>query len=140
VSAIILASGLVACGGGDDVSQEDVDRAAAKAVQKEREQQRLRKLEKQLNQLKKERGSESSPSSSSSPTSGTEDCGGGVSVNGETTSCAFGLNVAEEYSIGGESEIAVYSPTTGETYSMTCTSSGSTVVCRGGNNAVVYIH
>lgn len=71
-------------------------------------------------------------------TSGSADCGGGVSVNANT-SCPFGLNVADAYrASGGETVIEVFSPVTDRTYTMTCTGS-SPVVCRGGNNAVVYI-
>lgn len=65
-------------------------------------------------------------------------CGGGVSVNG-ATSCSFAQNVATEYrSSGGASSIDVYSPVTHQSYTMSC-SSGVPTVCRGGNNAVVYI-
>lgn len=71
-------------------------------------------------------------------TSGTSDCGDGVSVN-SVTSCPFGRNVASEYSAsGGASQIDVYSPVTGKTYTMSC-SGGVPVVCRGGNGAIVYI-
>lgn len=65
-------------------------------------------------------------------------CGGGVSVN-SVTSCPFGLNVADAYAAsGGASVIDVYSPVTGEDYTMRCTSS-IPVECRGGNGAVVTI-
>lgn len=71
-------------------------------------------------------------------TSGTTNCGGGVTVNA-ATSCPFGLNVAETYrASGGETVIEVFSPVTDRTYTMTCTGAAP-VVCRGGNNAVVYI-
>jgi hypothetical protein len=71
-------------------------------------------------------------------TSGTASCGGGVSVNANT-SCPFGLNVAETYrASGGETVIEVFSPVTDRSYTMTCTGAAP-VVCRGGNNAVVYI-
>lgn len=70
--------------------------------------------------------------------SGTTDCGGGVSVNANT-SCPFGLNVAETYrASGGATSIEVFSPVTDRTYTMTCTGAAP-VVCRGGNNAVVSI-
>ena len=36
--------------------------------------------------------------------------------------------------------INVYSPVTGQTYTMNCGRQGSSVACRGGNNAVVYIY
>jgi hypothetical protein len=72
------------------------------------------------------------------PTAGPSSCGGGISVNASTT-CPFAQNVAEEYrSSGGASSIEVYSPVTKQTYTMSC-SGGVPTVCRGGNNAVVYI-
>jgi hypothetical protein len=65
-------------------------------------------------------------------------CGDGISVNA-ATSCPFARNVASEYrSSGGSSVIEVFSPVTQRTYTMSC-SGGVPTVCRGGNNAVVYI-
>jgi len=65
-------------------------------------------------------------------------CGDGVSVS-STTSCPFGRNVASEYrNSGGASTIEVYSPVTRQDYTMSC-SGGVPTVCRGGNNAIVYI-
>jgi len=78
-----------------------------------------------------------SSGSTSSPTAGAS-CGDGVSVNSVTT-CPFARNVRDAYqSSGGASVIDVYSPVTGQTYTMNCTG-GVPTVCRGGNNAVVYI-
>jgi hypothetical protein len=67
-----------------------------------------------------------------------KDCGDGVFA-GPNTSCPFAKNVRDGYfSAGGDSvEIDVYSPVTGETYSMNCVKTGDTVTCRGGNEAVV---
>ena len=67
-----------------------------------------------------------------------KDCGGGVSA-GDKTSCPFAQNVREEYfAVPGDSvEIDVYSPVTGQTYTMNCVRSGNGVTCRGGNQAVV---
>jgi hypothetical protein len=64
------------------------------------------------------------------------DCGGGLSV-GPNTSCPFAENVQAEYYRGGAGWIDVYSPVTGRTYRMYCTS-GSPHVCTGGNDAAVY--
>lgn len=66
-------------------------------------------------------------------------CGGNISV-AANTSCAFAFNVASElYDAGGGSRtLSVYSPTTGKYYTMTCVA-GVPTVCRGGNNATVYI-
>ena len=63
-------------------------------------------------------------------------CGGGVSV-GPNTSCSFAYNVRDEYNSSGSSVIRVFSPATGRTYTMYCTS-GSPHQCTGGNNAAVY--
>jgi len=66
-------------------------------------------------------------------------CGGNVSAGANTT-CPFALNVAAEYLTqgGGTRSIEVYSPVTGRYYTMSCVA-GVPSVCRGGNNAVVYI-
>lgn len=66
-------------------------------------------------------------------------CGGTVSAGANTT-CPFALNVADTYlrSGGGRATVDVYSPVTGQYYAMTCVP-GVPTVCRGGNNAVVYI-
>ena len=69
----------------------------------------------------------------------TTSCDANVSA-GPNTTCAFALNVESAYyaSGGGYSTVSVYSPVTGLYYGMTCTP-GVPTVCRGGNNAVVYI-
>jgi cell division septation protein DedD len=69
----------------------------------------------------------------------TTSCDANVSAGANTT-CAFALNVESAYyaSGGGYSTVSVYSPVTGLYYTMTCTP-GVPTVCRGGNNAVVYI-
>jgi septal ring factor EnvC (AmiA/AmiB activator) len=69
----------------------------------------------------------------------TTSCNANVSAGANTT-CAFALNVESAYyaSGGGYSTVSVYSPVTGLYYGMTCTP-GVPTVCRGGNNAVVYI-
>jgi septal ring factor EnvC (AmiA/AmiB activator) len=66
-------------------------------------------------------------------------CDANVSAGANTT-CAFAINVESTYyqSGGGYSTFDVYSPVTGLSYTMTCTP-GIPTVCRGGNNAVVYI-
>lgn len=66
-------------------------------------------------------------------------CGGNVSA-GSNTTCPFALNVAAEYLAqgGGTRSIVVYSTVTGLYYTMNCVA-GVPSVCRGGNNAVVYI-
>jgi septal ring factor EnvC (AmiA/AmiB activator) len=66
-------------------------------------------------------------------------CGGNLSA-GPSTTCAFASNVENNYYAdgGGNSRFDVYSPVTGLYYTMTCIP-GVPTVCRGGNNAVVYI-
>jgi hypothetical protein len=72
------------------------------------------------------------------PVASSSTCGDGISVNG-ATSCAFARNVAAEYrSSGGASTIEVFSPVTHQSYTMSC-AGGVPTVCRGGNNAVVYV-
>jgi hypothetical protein len=69
----------------------------------------------------------------------------GVRVEaGENTSCPFAINVANTMmnsGNGGGAGFNAYSPTSGETYWMTCMIErhGSTT-CRGGNNAEVIIY
>ena len=72
------------------------------------------------------------------PVATTKDCGNGVSAN-QNTSCAFALNVkaAWEAAPGVNNTVQVYSPVTGQTYTMNCTQAGSGITCSGGNNASV---
>jgi hypothetical protein len=68
------------------------------------------------------------------------DCGGGVWAN-SNTSCPFAQNVHEKWmsEAGGSSAmLEVYSPVTGQTYTMNCVRDLGTVTCRGGNNAAVW--
>jgi hypothetical protein len=66
----------------------------------------------------------------------TNECGGGLVV-GPNTSCGFAANVRAEHDRSGAGWINVYSPATGRSYNMYCTSS-SPHICTGGNNAAVY--
>ena len=68
---------------------------------------------------------------------GMTNCGGGVYA-GADTSCPFAQSVAADYT-GGD-PFSVYSPVTGQSYTMTCTGPGTyedVVTCEGGNNAEV---
>lgn len=58
---------------------------------------------------------------------------------GPHTSCAFAINVHHAWTNapGAASTLQVYSPVTGQTYTMTCGPSGSGIVCTGGNNSYV---
>ncbi len=68
----------------------------------------------------------------------TSPCGGDLSV-GPDTSCPFAQNVEKAYneSSGGETDVSAYSPSTGETYTMHCTSE-LPHICTGGKGAAVY--
>ena len=63
-------------------------------------------------------------------------CGNGVSA-GANTSCAFARNVANAYNGPGSDTEVVYSPATGQSYTMYYTESGDFVSATGGNNASV---
>jgi hypothetical protein len=67
---------------------------------------------------------------------GRPSCGAGITV-GPNTSCEFARNVVSAYRRTGGGTVRVYSPVTGQTYSMSCTSSPPHV-CTGANNASVY--
>ena len=69
------------------------------------------------------------------PAAGTA-CGNGLTV-GPNTTCPFAENVRAAYRVQGPGTVMAYSPVTRRTYAMTC-SSGSPVVCTGGNAASVY--
>jgi len=63
-------------------------------------------------------------------------CGGGLAVGPHTT-CAFAENVRSAYEANGPGTMVVYSPVTQQNYEMTC-STGTPIVCTGGNDASVY--
>ena len=70
------------------------------------------------------------------PLSGASNCGAGLTA-GAHTSCPFAENVRAAFEASGSGILDVYSPTTGKTYRMYCTS-GSPHVCTGGNGASAY--
>lgn len=70
-------------------------------------------------------------------------CDSNISVN-SVTSCPFAENVFKAYaqaykSNGGQTNnvVSAYSPTTTETYSLSCSDQGTTITCTGGNNSLV---
>jgi hypothetical protein len=63
-------------------------------------------------------------------------CGGGVNA-GPNTSCPFAENVAADYNGPGSDVETVYSPVTGDSYTMYYTQEGSVVYATGGNDASV---
>lgn len=57
-------------------------------------------------------------------------CDANISARRPTTSCGFASNVFYEYWVSGqESSITAYSPATGATYELSCSSDGSDVEC-----------
>jgi hypothetical protein len=133
-----------ACGTSSDSapSQAELNAARQEGAQQARQAAQIKELQKQIKEQKSsdsgsnESGSSTSGSSSSSSSFSGSDCGSGV-VAGANTSCSFAQNVASDFhSSGGATQITVFSPVTGQTYSMNCTP-GQPNICRGGNDASV---
>ena len=145
--AIVLVAGvtaLVGCGSSNSgASQEQINQARQQGARQQQQKERLSRLEQQVHALQKDQKKQgvTTTSSSSSPgtSGGTNSCGDNLTV-GPATTCGFALNVATDYysQIGsGSGTVQSFSPTTGQTYSMSCTA-GEPHVCTGGNNAAVY--
>ncbi len=153
----VFAAGLAlsACGN-DSPSQAELDQARKEGAKQALDQQQTRKQQRQIAQLKKQvkkadgggngggGGTTTTSavavggSSSGGIPSGATSCADDVYA-GPNTSCQFALNVSTNYYGSGQStNIDVYSPVTNKNYVMTCTGSSPTV-CRGGNNASVYL-
>ena len=158
---VVLAIGVsLLLSGCSKTSQEDLDKAkaagaseeAAKLKQKTLEDEQAR-LAAEVKRLQAEAAKSANATTATATvtqtvpggtvqggtgTKGTS-CGGNLSV-GPNTTCAFGTNVrAAFYAAGGGNvSVEVYSPVTGKYYTMYCVA-GVPTVCRGGNNAVVYI-
>jgi hypothetical protein len=83
-------------------------------------------------------GAASSGAAVANPYANGRSCGGGLFA-GPNTSCAFAENVRRAYNSapGATASVRVYSPATGQTYTMNCAPSGSGITCSGGNNASV---
>jgi hypothetical protein len=83
-------------------------------------------------------GTTTAPAPAVNPYANGRACGDGVFA-GPNTSCPFAFNVRTAYysAPGTTATVQVYSPTTGQTYTMNCAPSGSAVTCSGGNNASV---
>lgn len=81
---------------------------------------------------------QSAPRASSPAPRAGSDCGGGLRA-GPNTSCAFSANVRAAWgdAPGTTNTVRVYSPTTGQSYTMNCAPAGSGTTCSGGNNASV---
>lgn len=130
----------------------EMERARQKAIrEKERQKaltERIRRLEAQQKRAARQAAEQARrarqapappPAPSRSAYAGTS-CGDGLGV-GPNTSCAFASEVRSAWYAagGGSAVVTAYSPVTGSEYVMSC-SAGAPTVCRGGNNAVVYIH
>lgn len=153
VVLLVLGVSLLLSGCGSS-SQSDLDKAKASGASEEAakqkdalQQQAQDKLAAEVKKLKeaaaKAKKQAANPDSSAAkkvaPAPQGSSCGGNLSV-GPSTSCAFAANVeAAFYSAGGGTNtVEVYSPVTATYYTMSCVA-GVPSVCRGGNNAVVYI-
>lgn len=147
---LLLVTGSLAagCGGGDNPSQEQLDRARAEGAKEARDQAQVNRLKRQVNQLRRQqkrtnRPARRTPAPAATPApsmSPAKTCGGGVGAS-SATSCDFAFNVAGEYgSNPGASSIRAYSPVTGQFYTMSCAAmSGWSAVCTGGSGAAVFI-
>jgi hypothetical protein len=147
VSCLFIGALLVAgCGG---KSNAPASTSANKAVQKAADpdpQGHLQAIEKKVKSQGVEGpGKKAAKGGAGIGNTGITNCGGGVSA-GSYTSCPFAQEVrwayessegARHYLPNGEVQVGAYSPVTGETYVMACTTS-SPHVCTGGNNASVY--
>ena len=89
-------------------------------------------------QARSSRGNTSSPTPSAPAASRGTGCGGGLYA-GPNTSCTFARNVRSAYleAPGASATVRVFSPVTNQTYTMSCSPSGSGTTCSGGNNASV---
>jgi hypothetical protein len=144
----MIALCLILAGCGDSgASQDEIEAARKQGAAKAQQQANIRQIKKELQELKKGKSVKgvapgavgTSPAPAASSGSGSGNCGGSLSAN-EVTTCGFAANVQEAYfgEIGsGSGTVYAYSPTTGQTYSMYC-SSGSPHECTGGNDAAVY--
>lgn len=162
VSVVVLCSALGACG---QVSRASVEAAReagrSQGAAQEKDRAEKESLERDVADLKEEQeelqrqvqaragatpaagGGKTAGGGTSAGSAGTgsgaHTCGSGVSVN-SATSCSFADNVAGDWRSngGGSSSFQSWSPVTQRWYVMRCVS-GMPTVCRGGNNAVVFI-
>jgi hypothetical protein len=136
---LVLASVPLACGSDDNGSTDQrIQEAEKRGRQEERlkqQEERLKRLERELRKEDQSRGSSGSTQNQSGSLPGRS-CGGGLSVN-QNTSCSFAREVRAAYErSGGSGTVTAYSPVTKQAYTMSC-SGGLPVICTGGNNAAV---
>jgi hypothetical protein len=156
VVVLAIGASVLLAGCGSNTSQSELDKAKAAGASEEAAKQKQASVDAKIKQLEedlakaKTQGVAPSQSAAPGPAPQTRapapapaargaSCGGNLSV-GANTSCAFAAYVEAALSDagGGSRTLSVYSPTTGKFYTMTCVA-GVPTVCRGGNNAVVYI-
>lgn len=154
VVVLAIGASLLLAGCGSSTSQSDLDKARAAGASEEAAKQKQASVDAKIKQLEEDLAKAKTqgvtPSQSAAPGPAPQaqtqapaargsSCGGNLSV-GANTSCAFARYVEAALSAagGGSQTLSVYSPTTGKYYTMTCVA-GVPTVCRGGNNAVVYI-
>lgn len=134
------------CGGASD---EDLQNAKDEGAKEAKQAEKLKEIQQGIATLKKQRRKgnfkqiTTPPPSTSSTYTGSgpaKTCANGIGASSATT-CEFAFNVAGEYgSNPGATSINAFSPVTGQDYTMTCSAwSGGGTVCRGGNDAAVFI-
>lgn len=122
------------------VSQDDLDKARAEgAASASQEQSAATPVPTVAQSPAPSPSTTTSSSTAQRAPAGSTECSSTISVNG-STSCSFAQNVADAYLSegGGNRSVSAYSPITNQWYTMSCTG-GVTTVCKGGNNAVVYL-
>lgn len=136
VALLVLCAGLLVagCGGSSDDGGETADQA-----QQEIQEQKDVAKEQAKKRAQQEIQEQKDVAAAQNATGAKTNCGGGVQA-GPNTSCSFAENVASKFKSTGQSSLSVYSPTTGETYTMSCGPwKDAGTVCKGGSNASVYI-
>jgi hypothetical protein len=139
VLGLLFVAAVIGGCGSDNASQAQLDAASKQAGDIARLEQKVKDLQRQIRAQGGTTTATSSTSSTGSSSGTGSDCGQGVrTLNGHTT-CPFALNVAATYyQSGQQGTVDVYSPSTGQHYSMSCTA-GHPHTCSGGNDAQVSI-
>lgn len=137
---LVFATG---CGGASD---SELQQARLEGAKEARQALTLKQIKRGIATLKKQKNKGTatpvaSPTTSTYSGSGpSKTCSSGIGAS-SATSCEFAYNVAGTYMANpGATSIVAFSPVTGQDYTMTCSPwSGGGTVCRGGNDAAVFI-